>query len=107
MLIFNFATKCYYELPKILIVGNIDLSIKTITDYGFFKWTICCYNSEIIRKECLFIVSDSIPQDWNGEIVPVKDFYSIINERKIKTLSTPSLSPYAPSNHTCGQCGGK
>jgi hypothetical protein len=112
MLAYNIRDKNYYKLPQILVVGNIPALIKTIVNYGFFRQSIHIYEENIVPKNCLFVISETIPPDWNGEIVFEKDFIKKINSKKMNTNSyfsntiRPIVTPYSPTSHGCRQCGG-
>jgi hypothetical protein len=112
MIYYNEKKHCYYELKKILVIGHVSFVIKTIIDYGFSKQIIQIDNgNKILENENKpLIVAETIPIDWNGETVSVKNFSTIMDRRKIElrkidSLQSTAINSYAVNAGTCGGCG--
>ena len=72
----------FFESEPILIVGPINDTIKRIVDFGFLESMVHLFDGNSVPKNRPFIVSETTPENWAGEIINAKDFAATMRLRR-------------------------
>jgi len=114
--LFNNKTKKSHWTEKLLIVGSVSSSVRTITEYGFFAAMIHIDDGGPIPANRQFIVAEKIPDGWTGETITADQFAKTMNARIVKpnekprSASTPTLTSKQRTGRTIVTipcCGGE